>query len=104
MPAIKGKNAMRNILPISVLVAGLALAGVASAGDKAPGQARDPSGPAVTEKAERTGGKFDLEAIFRHLPPHDACFGDRYETDEDLNEGNRITEEEILLIVNPVRS
>ncbi len=35
---------------------------------------------------------------------HDACFGDRYESDEDMNEGNTITDEEIRLILNPLRS
>ena len=96
---------MRNILPITVLVAGLALAGVASAGDKAPGRAQGPPGPAISEKAERTGGKFNPEeAIFRNLPPQDACFGDRYESEEDLKLGNRITEEEILLLINPLSS
>ena len=34
----------------------------------------------------------------------EACFGDKYETDEDMNEGNTITDEEILLILNPLRS
>lgn len=94
---------MRDILCLSALIAALGLAGVASAGEKAPGQARDPSGPAATEKAERTGGDVDLEALLRGVP-HDACFGDRYETDEDLNEGNRITEDEILRLINPLRS
>ena len=27
--------------------------------------------------------------------------GDRYETDKDINEGNRISEEEILRLINP---
>lgn len=34
----------------------------------------------------------------------EACFGDRYETDNDINEGNRISEEEILRLINPPRS
>ena len=34
----------------------------------------------------------------------EACFGDRYESDADMNEGNTITEEEILSILNPPRS
>ena len=34
----------------------------------------------------------------------EACFGDRYESDEDMNEGNRITDEEIRLILNPLSS
>ena len=34
----------------------------------------------------------------------EACFGDRYETDNDINEGNRISEEEILRLINPPRT
>ncbi len=34
----------------------------------------------------------------------EACFGDRYESDEEMNEGNTITDEEIRLILNPPRS
>ena len=34
----------------------------------------------------------------------EACFGDRYETDNDTNEGNRISEEEIFRLINPPRS
>ena len=34
----------------------------------------------------------------------EACFGDRYETDDDINEGNRISEEEILRLINPPNS
>jgi hypothetical protein len=31
----------------------------------------------------------------------EACFGDRYESDADMNDGNTITEEEILRLLNP---
>ena len=34
----------------------------------------------------------------------ETCLGDRYETDNDINEGNRISEEEILRLINPPRS
>ena len=34
----------------------------------------------------------------------EACFGDRYKTDNDINEGNRISEEKILRLINPPRS
>ncbi|MBT5812377.1 MAG: hypothetical protein HOI19_18550 [Rhodospirillaceae bacterium] len=30
----------------------------------------------------------------------DSCIGDRYESDNDVNEGNRITDEEILRILH----
>ena len=33
-----------------------------------------------------------------------ACFGHRYESDQDMNEGNTISDEEILRILNPPRS
>ena len=33
-------------------------------------------------------------------PYSDACYGDRYESDNDLNEGNRITDEEINRLLN----
>jgi len=34
----------------------------------------------------------------------ETCLGDRYEIDNDINEGNRISEEEILRLINPPRS
>jgi hypothetical protein len=34
----------------------------------------------------------------------EACFGDRYESNQDMNEGNTISDEEILRILNPPRS
>jgi hypothetical protein len=34
----------------------------------------------------------------------ETCLGDRYEIDNDINEGNRISEEEILRQINPPRS
>jgi hypothetical protein len=35
---------------------------------------------------------------------HESCFGDRYESDAEMNEGNTITDEEIQRILNPPRS
>ncbi len=34
----------------------------------------------------------------------EACFGDSYETDADMNEGNTISDEEIRRLLNPPRS
>lgn len=34
----------------------------------------------------------------------EACFGDSYESDADMNDGNRISEEEILQLLNPPRT
>lgn len=41
--------------------------------------------------------KADQSEPFVH---HDACFGDRYESDKQLNEGNEISDREILDLLN----
>jgi hypothetical protein len=41
---------------------------------------------------------------YKELPPPEACWGDSNETDDVLNEGSRITTEEILRILNPAQS
>ncbi len=33
-------------------------------------------------------------------PYHDSCFGDRYESDADLNEGNEISDQEIQQLID----
>ncbi len=40
----------------------------------------------------------------KHGIEGELCFGDKYETDEDLNDGNRISDEEIRRILNPPSS
>ncbi len=75
-----GKTIMRNTFILPALILLLSLPGVAGAKGIVP--------ETVAEVEER--------GIVG-----EACFGDRYETDEDMNEGNRITEEEILRLINP---
>lgn len=36
----------------------------------------------------------------RGFGQHDACFGDKYESDDDLKTGNEITIEEVLKLLN----
>lgn len=38
--------------------------------------------------------------IDRGFGQHDACFGDKYETDDDLKTGNEISIEEVLRLLN----
>ncbi|MFQ5618167.1 MAG: hypothetical protein ACE5FR_04275 [Rhodospirillales bacterium] len=58
------------------------------------------SGRSVAQQADQ-----DREtAVVNDGVVGEACFGDRYESDEDMNEGNTITDEEIRLILNPPRS
>lgn len=41
---------------------------------------------------------------YKNVPPAEACWGDSSESDADLNDGSRITTEEILRILNPAQS
>ena len=75
---------MRDIIILSALIAALALPGGAV--------------------AEQTAAeKVQTEAEMKGLVG-EACFGDSYESDADMNEGNTITEKEILLLINPPRT
>ncbi len=53
--------------------------------------------------AEQTAADKDLETELKGIIG-EACFGDSYESDADMNEGNTITEKEILLLINPPRT
>ena len=59
------------------------------------------SGGAQAEGKPVVAGELDVEM---QGIVGEACFGDRYETDNAINEGNRISEEEILRLINPPRS
>ncbi len=74
---------MRAIIILSALIAALAL----------PGRS----------VAEQTAADIAREAELKGLIG-EACFGDSYESDQDMNEGNTITEKEILLLINPPRT
>jgi hypothetical protein len=86
---------MRTMLALSALTAALVLSGGALAGDAKPGQ--DGLETAATQGPMST--RATEESVMG-----EPCWGDRYEKDEDLNEGSRITTEEILRIINPVQS
>lgn len=75
-------------LPVLV-VAFLVAVAAADAAQPAP-----PKSPAASQPL--------VEEAVRMLweQEHDACWGDRYEKDEDLKTGNEMTEEEILRFLN----
>ena len=70
---------MRNVLALSALIAWLLL----------------PVGAAAEKTATENAREVEERGIVG-----EACFGDSYETDNDINEGNRITDEEILRLLN----
>ncbi len=74
---------MRTMIILSALIAALALPGGSVAEQTA------------TDKVQEAGMKGLVG---------EACFGDRYESDADMNEGNTITEKEILLLDNSSRT
>ncbi len=78
-----GKMLMRNTLVLSALVLLLS----------------QPTGAMAEEAATESVEEVEMRGIVG-----EACFGDRFETDEEMNDGNRITEEEILRLINPPRS
>lgn len=97
----KGKDAMRTALCILALIfalgPGILVCGPALAGDGAaevPEKARTAAEPSIQ----------DIADAIQRAAQQDACYGDRYETDADLNEGNRVTDEEILAVINRPQS
>ena len=85
-----GNTLMRNALTLSTLILLLSLPALA-AGEK-------PAGTSPEQAAIESLKDVDFRNLF------DACYGDRYETDADLNDGNRVTDEEIHQLLNPPRS
>lgn len=82
---------MSRSLRLPVLAAACLLAAVAArADDAAPPASTPEASPALVEEAVRMLWQGE----------HDACWGDRYEKDEDLKTGNEMTEEEILRFLN----
>jgi hypothetical protein len=85
-----GNTLMRNSFTLSTLILLLSLPALA-AGEK-------PAGTSPEQAAIESLKDVDFRNLF------DACYGDRYETDADLNDGNRVTDEEIHQLLNPPRS
>ena len=84
-----GKTLMRNTLAFSALILLLSLPAGAAAEKAAAAE------EAATESVE----EVEMRGIVG-----EACFGDRYETDANMNEGNTISDEEILRLLYPPRS
>ncbi len=74
---------MRNTLVLSALVLLLS----------------QPTGVMAEEAATESVEDVEMRGIVG-----EACFGDSYETDADMNEGNTISDEEIRRLLNPPRS
>ena len=74
---------MRNTLVLSALVLLLS----------------QPTGAMAEEAATESVEDVEMRGIVG-----EACFGDSYETDADMNEGNTISDEEIRRLLNPPRS
>ncbi len=77
------KMSMRAIIILSALIAALAL----------------PGGSMAEQTADDKAREAEMKGLIG-----EACFGDSYESDADMNEGNTITEKEILLLINPPRT
>jgi len=58
------------------------------------------STPVAAQQAEQP----QIQSSTEELVVFDACYGDRYESDDDLNEGSRISDEEIQAVLNPPKS
>jgi len=84
---------MRGVLRLAVLIAVLGLPAAAGADERQ-------MSPKPGERAAGT----PATPWYRDAPAGEACWGDSREKDEDLNEGARITTEEILRILNPAQS
>lgn len=57
-------------------------------------------GPQVANANQSTSPEKQSTPIDRGFGQHDACFGDKYESDEDLKTGNEISIEEVLKLLN----
>lgn len=86
---------MRAILRFALLIAVLGLPGPAAADQQAQQSTKQPA--TADEQAAMTSWAKDL-------PMGEPCWGDSRESDADLNEGARISTEEILRIINPAQS
>lgn len=59
-------------------------------------------GSSVAEAADEPNASKPKAPIQRGYGQHDACFGDKYESEEDLKTGNELSVEQILeLLTQP---
>ncbi len=87
---------MRAILRFALLIAILGLPALAAA-DQRPQQSTAKAPATADEQAAMTPWTKDL-------PMGEPCWGDSRENDDDLNDGARISTEDILRIINPAQS
>lgn len=57
-------------------------------------------GPQIASGSQSTSPEQQSVPIDRGFGQHDACFGDKYESDDDLKTGNEVSIEEILKLLN----
>ncbi len=50
--------------------------------------------------SQSSTSELQSKPIDRGYGQHDACFGDKYESDDDLKTGNEISIEEVLKLLN----
>ena len=86
---------MRAVLRLALLIAVLGLPGLAAADQQAQQSTKQPA--TTDEQAAMTPWTKDL-------PMGEPCWGDSRESDADLNDGARISTEDILRIINPAQS
>jgi hypothetical protein len=92
VPSMKGEP-MRAILRFALLIVVLGVPGVAVADEQ--------------QMSRKPTNQVALTATtpwYREAPHGEACWGDSREKDEDLNDGARISTEDILRIINPAQS
>ena len=87
---------MRATLRFALLIVVLGLPGPAAADQQAQQSAAKPPATADDQSA--------MTPWTKDLPMGEPCWGDSRESDADLNEGSRISTEEILRIINPAQS
>jgi len=84
---------MRAVVRLVALIAVLGLPGLAAADEKQ-----------MSTKPTEQAASTPATPWYRDLPAGEPCWGDSRESDADLNEGARISTEEILRILNPAQS
>lgn len=91
---------MRMVLRVAALIAVVGLPAAASADDQMSHKPGAPAASAPTSPPASQGAS----QWYRDAPAAESCWGDSSEKDADLNDGGRITTEDILRLLNPARS